>query len=336
MADRVYRTRTIDGLTMPVFIHNGPTFFLHDMPIYADGLVDCWEMVDRDLLREKVRSGWLAPHANDGAQVSVHGLGSWNITRGAWDHGPDALALAIDARLRELNPQLENLHDCHGRTTQKIGNVNVSILGMPRARAVRLVGPERAIPTRIEGDAMWIALREGSKYRICRLRVFADGVIEVGCSPEPRVVDLAALRRDMDAGVLVGSIPKKARVFVHELGSFEIEEEHWAVDPKDQLGEVSDLIDKLNGRPDSIDRCRRAYEQYVKDPTFEHRDALRDAYEAVPEHMRRYVGDMDVKDVAVRMIIYGDEELEGWSHRIVARVQGESKLPTITVPKPKR
>ena len=76
MSDRVYRTRNIDGITLPVFIHNGPTFFLHDMPVYADGLIDCWEMVDFDLFREKIRSGWVLPHADDGAQMHVHGLGS--------------------------------------------------------------------------------------------------------------------------------------------------------------------------------------------------------------------------------------------------------------------
>ena len=63
--------------------------------------------------------------------------------------------------------------------------------------------------------------------------------------------------------------------------------------------------------------------------------ALRAAYEAVPEHHRMYVGDMDTKDVAVRMIIYGEQEIEGWSHRLVARARG-LPLPTIRVPKPKK
>jgi hypothetical protein len=70
----------------------------------------------------------------------------------------------------------------------------------------------------------------------------------------------------------------------------------------------------------------------------EHRCAraqLRTAYEAVPEQQRRYVGDMDTKDIPVRMVIYGDDEIEGWSHRIVARAQGVTPLPSVNVPKPK-
>ena len=44
--------------------------------------------------------------------------------------------------------------------------------------------------------------------------------------------------------------------------------------------------------------------------------------------------DMDTKDIPVRMIIYGDEEIEHWSHRAVARSLGDEELPTIEVPKP--
>lgn len=48
-----------------------------------------------------------------------------------------------------------------------------------------------------------------------------------------------------------------------------------------------------------------------------------------------YVGDMDTKDVAVRMVIYGEQQIEGWSHRLVARSRGDEELPSIEVPKPR-
>ena len=48
-----------------------------------------------------------------------------------------------------------------------------------------------------------------------------------------------------------------------------------------------------------------------------------------------YVGDMDVKDTAVRMIIYGEQEIENWSHYQVAKERGE-ELPTINIPNPKK
>lgn len=43
---------------------------------------------------------------------------------------------------------------------------------------------------------------------------------------------------------------------------------------------------------------------------------------------------MDTKDIAVRMIIYGEQEIEGWSHYQAAKARGE-QLPTIKIPTPK-
>ena len=205
--------------------------------------------------------------------------------------------------------------------------MNVSILGMPKMHALRITEPESVFPKRIRGDGIWVVVHDGD-YHIARLWV-ADGVLELGTIAKPRTLDVAQLRRAVDTGVIVGSIPKNARVRIRELGSFRVEEEHGAVDPREQIGEVNDLLDAVNDRPDSIQRCRRAYEKYVDDPTFKNRDALRETYEAVPEHMRMYVGTMDTKDVAVRMILYGDDQIETWSHRIVARAQADEELPTI-------
>src|SRR5262245_19656079 len=122
---------TIDGLVTPAFIHNGPTFFLVDLPIYADGLIDCWEMVDLALFQAKLRSGWVTPGVDEGAPIGVHGLGTWTASGGAWDLDADGLLARIKELLATLNPRMENLHDCHGRTVEKRGGVNVSILGMP-------------------------------------------------------------------------------------------------------------------------------------------------------------------------------------------------------------
>jgi hypothetical protein len=40
---------------------------------------------------------------------------------------------------------------------------------------------------------------------------------------------------------------------------------------------------------------------------------------------------MDVKDIPIRMVIYGEDEIENWSHRIVGRQFGMDSLPTIHV-----
>jgi len=56
-----------------------------------------------------------------------------------------------------------------------------------------------------------------------------------------------------------------------------------------------------------VRRCIDAHEAYEQAPGEERREALRQAYEAVPEHLRMHCGDMDSKDWPIRHILFGDE-----------------------------
>jgi hypothetical protein len=333
-ANRITRTKTIDGLVTPVFIHNGPSYFFINLQVYADGLVNCWELVDLALFKEKLRIGWVVTSVPDGQEISIHGLGAWKIAKGRWALNLKDLFKRVNDLLRELNPRMENLHDCHGRTTEKIGNVNVMILGSPEDQPVRVSEPG-PLAKKIKGDNVSVFVREGESLYLADLRAFADGVIELGRLPSPVTLDLASLKEAIDQGRVVSSPPIGTRVEIYQLGSFAVTEELWSADIADILRSVPDLVDGANERPDSVGRCRLAFEAYLADPTETLRESLRIAYEAVPSRNRMYVGDMDTKDIAVRMILYGDQEIEGWSHRVVARARGE-QLPTITVPKPKK
>jgi hypothetical protein len=199
---------------------------------------------------------------------------------------------------------------------------------------VRIKNPESPHYERIPGEDVSIFFRDGD-YHLARLRVFADGVIELGRIASPQTLDLDGLRRAVKARRVSARAPAGARIHIHGLGSFRAASSHSFARIGQIVREIPDLIDKANGRPDSVARCRAAYEAYVAEPTVARRDALRVAYEAVPEHNRMYVGDMDTKDVAVRMILYGKDQIEQWSHRAVARAMGEKELPDIHVPEPR-
>ncbi|MDX6738452.1 hypothetical protein [Actinocorallia sp. A-T 12471] len=69
------------------------------------------------------------------------------------------------------------------------------------------------------------------------------------------------------------------------------------------IGEVADEIDRLNGRPDSLERCRDVAVRYARSRTEEDRRALGAAYAAVPAHRRVYLGDMDARDVPFCLLI---------------------------------
>jgi hypothetical protein len=80
--------RVVDGEQIPgtwrhVFIHNGGTYFLADLLIYADGLIDCWDHVDLDGLREKLKSGWVATEPPNGGPGERSPSGFVDIRRAA-------------------------------------------------------------------------------------------------------------------------------------------------------------------------------------------------------------------------------------------------------------
>ena len=83
ISNRTYRMledgSRIEGTWRHVFIKNGSTFYLSDLKIYADGLIDCWGLVDLEGFREKVAQGWVATEPPDGAQAVAYNLSTWEF-----------------------------------------------------------------------------------------------------------------------------------------------------------------------------------------------------------------------------------------------------------------
>ncbi|MBE1876607.1 NADAR family protein [Myceligenerans pegani] len=73
--------QTISGVTRIAFIRNGGTYFVTDLVIYADGIIDCWGLVDLEEFERKVASGWVATTLEEGAHASAHHVGSWTFAQ---------------------------------------------------------------------------------------------------------------------------------------------------------------------------------------------------------------------------------------------------------------
>ena len=93
----------VRGVVLPAFIFN-LDHHLENLAVYADGLVDAWDLLDRPLFEAKVRAGVVTTAVPDGGTLSVHGLGRWVVQDGRWEHTDDALLARVDAAVRELNP----------------------------------------------------------------------------------------------------------------------------------------------------------------------------------------------------------------------------------------
>jgi ribA/ribD-fused uncharacterized protein len=152
---------------------------------------------------------------------------------------------------------------------------------------------------RIEGSWRHVFIRNGGTYFLTDLTVYADGMIDCW-----GLVDLATFRHKVATGWVATVYPQGARAHVHHLADWRFDQPESWVTPEQLIAEVADEIDHLAGRPTSEDRCRTALDRYLAEPGDEHLAALRDAYFAVPEHLRLYLlGDQDAKDYPLRLLI---------------------------------
>ncbi|MFD5617805.1 NADAR family protein [Streptomyces yangpuensis] len=155
-------------------------------------------------------------------------------------------------------------------------------------------------------DGAWCLVRRRhdllDEYVVEHLFVYADGLITCdGSGP----ADLAGLERLLATGKLALD-PPHARERREEPPKRSKWETRYPEPRTDEsfLAEVADEIRRLAGLPTAADRCRDAVLAYTEQPTQERRLLLRDAYLAVPAHLRVYLlGDMDRQDRPLRMLL---------------------------------
>ena len=324
---KVYRQQVQEGFSIPAIIRNGSYFFV-DLDVYENGRVYCWNFEDFASFQRDVHRGWVVLQVPDGEALSVHGLGEWRIDHGEWQFNPQTFIAYVEALIRVLNPGWHNIHTHHER------RVNGVVIGESGNGTVyKKDAPTNFFSERIDGASINLFYRQEAAYWLVRVNVFADGTLHLARLDAPVELTLDALEHLVQEHVVLTQVPPGATVRVHGLGQFTVAQELHAVSVRNKLLEIRDIQRTLAGEPTSIQCCREAYEAYAAQPTASRRDALREAYERVPEHLKRYVGDMDIKDTQVRMVLYGEQEIEGWSHRQAAQALGE-ELPTIGLPKP--
>ncbi|MEU9379004.1 NADAR family protein [Streptomyces sp. NPDC048255] len=92
------------------------------------------------------------------------------------------------------------------------------------------------------------------------------------------------------------------------------------------LAEVADEIARLARRPRAADRCWDAVRAYQAEPTETRRAALREAYLAVPAHLRVYMlGDMDLQDRPLRVLVTAlGERVDGDGPVVTAQMHQDS------------
>lgn len=307
----ITRTEVLEGFSIPGIIHNMQYHFT-DLQVYSDGLISCWEMVDLSMFKDKLNKGWVVTSIPDGEAISIFSLGHWNIEQGEWQYTRETLYDYIYSLVKRLNPTLENLHNYNGSNSKMVGKANVAKHFMPDPKPYHFDDPNSFFPRKVIGEKFHFFYRnEDTKTYLAELSIYKSGHIEITNLPTKKIYKFEDLTNLAQKGILTTDLKIGETVTILNLGSFKIASGS-GVDINFKLNELTDKFNELNGRENSIAKCARIFDEYKQNPTKKLRDELKEAYEAVPEHQRIFVGTMDTKDYEVRQVIYGDQVKKEW------------------------
>ncbi|MFF4542576.1 NADAR family protein [Streptomyces aureus] len=109
--------RTADGVRIPgtwrhVFIRNGEHYFLTDLFIYADGLIDCWGLVTIEEFEEKLRTGWVATSLPEGGEASADELAEWKFSEPQSGRTPELMLAEVRDTIDQLNGRPDSTDRC--------------------------------------------------------------------------------------------------------------------------------------------------------------------------------------------------------------------------------
>jgi hypothetical protein len=149
----------------------------------------------------------------------------------------------------------------------------------------------------IRGKGLSAFIHNGDYYETI-IGVFEDGTIDCW-----GLVNFEEFKNKVSQGWVVTEVPKGARISCHHLyyGNSTLE---FYKEIDEFVKEVEDTIDRLQGKQTVAESCIQAFARFITLPTKKNKSSLREAYNAIPKHLRIYVlGDMDCKDSAIRMCI---------------------------------
>jgi hypothetical protein len=98
----------IKGTGLYAYIHNG-SYYLTEIIVYEDGVIDCWGLVDLEGFEKKVRQGWVVTNLPAGTAIILPFMAPG-------EHA--TLSKATDAHESEFVKMVrDELNELHGKAT---------------------------------------------------------------------------------------------------------------------------------------------------------------------------------------------------------------------------
>ena len=300
----IQRTKKIEGRFVNSIINNGGTYFLVDLAIYEDGVIDAWGPMDLKILDEKILNEWVSMQIPENEKINIHHLGSWEIKNASWIYNKSNYKDFIESTIKRLNPNFKNIFIAENSTSKVIGNSNYSVFGGGQAQLIRQDSEQPNFQTNNGKRQRYFYKIDEGIYEITTFDIYGDGKILISTSDGVQESNLENLINFKDLGILITDPSVGSKIIVKDLGEFEIGEKKYGANVDDKLDEIQDVIAKQNGKETTSEICRRIFDEYNASPSEELKQKLKTAYEIVPKHLRPYLGDMDSKDWPIKNIIY--------------------------------
>jgi hypothetical protein len=301
-AATVFRQQEIRGVSIPAIINNNSHFFT-EFQVYEDGWVYFWGLETLDELIKQVQRGWINMTIPNHEDIKIHHLGMWTIERSQWAFDKKSFIQYVKSLIMEMNPEWKETYTYieKNRRVRGIMKVEPEIIYKENQRT------RYGYPDRVHGDWSNMFYKSGDEYWLVKVIVYANAHTCISRLETPLNISFYELEEMMRDGIILTELPKNARVNIYGLGSFNAKNGKYVVSIEDKLLELKDCMRNANKQPTSLDEARQALRDYQVSPIEANKLRLKAAYERIPEHMKRSVGNMDDKDSVVREIIYRDE-----------------------------
>lgn len=304
---KVYYKHRVEGVTIPAFIHNG-NYFYTNLGVYENGIVSCWRRSDLRQFKEELTGDWVTPCIPIGRHISIYGLGDFPVLDAHWNYNKKSFYQYIEKTVKSLNPEMKNIYQTTQREINKCEELRLRKTAEPVSYKVK---PGFGYFT-FDGKTSNIFYRKKEQLYLTTITVYADKTLEIDMETD-KSFELEEINEMFEQGKFTTSIQNEEWVIIEGLGAILLRgaKRRYKLSKNEKQKEIQELVHRVAGEKDAHDKCVWAHYEYLKDPSEFNREVLREAYEAVPEHERMYLGDMDSKDGdIIRILQYPDIKRE--------------------------
>jgi len=301
------------GRYIPSVIKNGNSHHFINLEVFEDGLIDCWGMVDLELFKGKINSGWVVPDIPDGEELYIHNLGQWNIKNGQWLFDKKSYYEYVISVIKSLNPRLLNLYELHGelydKVTKKTGENETVISSAEDGKPFKRENSDDHFPNVFYGHSIYAFIKHSEiDYSLVNIIVFSDSSIQLSSNEELEIITIEEFEKRVSEGKIITDIPENARVKIYGFGEFTTGVKCHSVSITEKSKEILDIVLWLNGQKTSMQICEDILDEYCKTPTLNLKNELKIAYEKIPSYQRRHLfGMFEDRDNPIKLILYGTE-----------------------------